>query len=134
MKIIQETINSVPEKIRILYNFLQSNTHYISIQLGIGGWRPFEASFVALKAYGDCKALSNYMFSLLKEAGIVSYYTLIKAGDGAADLVTDFRSRKFTHAIVCVPVEKDTIWLEMYQSKQSRRGIWVVLRATGMPC
>ena len=65
---------------------MQNNTRYISIQLGIGGWRPFEAAYVASKGYGDCKALSNYMYSLLKEAGILSYYTLVKAGAGEEDI------------------------------------------------
>ena len=103
---------SLSEKTTLLYNYLQSSTHYISIQLGIGGWRPFEASSVASKAYGDCKALSNYMYALLKEAGIKSYYTLIKAGDNEDDIITDFPSRQFNHAIICVPDGKDTIWLE----------------------
>ncbi|MEI9910652.1 MAG: DUF3857 domain-containing protein [Bacteroidota bacterium] len=100
------------DKIRRLYNFLQSTTRYISIQLGIGGWRPFEASYVAAKSYGDCKALSNYMHALLKEAGVQSYYALIKAGDNEDDIITDFPSRQFNHAIICVPNGKDTIWLE----------------------
>lgn len=100
------------EKITKLYQFLQANTRYISIQLGIGGWRPLEASFVAGKLYGDCKALSNYMYSLLKEAGIRSHYTLIRAGEGEDDLELDFPSRQFNHAILCVPLEKDTMWLE----------------------
>lgn len=100
------------EKVKILYQYMQQNTRYISIQLGLGGWQPFEASFVAQKAYGDCKALSNFMYSLLKEAGIGSLYTLIKAGDFDYYLADDFPSNQFNHAILCVPLGKDSLWLE----------------------
>ena len=100
------------EKVDLLYQYLQKNTRYISVQLGIGGWRPFEASDVGTKGYGDCKGLSNYMYALLKEAGILSYYTLVRAGDDEDDIKTDFPSSQFNHAIICVPDAKDTIWLE----------------------
>jgi Domain of Unknown Function with PDB structure (DUF3857)/Transglutaminase-like superfamily len=65
----------VKEKIRKLYEFMQQNTRYISVQLGIGGWQPYDARYVGTKKYGDCKALSNFMYSLLKEAGIRAVYT-----------------------------------------------------------
>ncbi len=58
------------QKVFALYDYLQKNTRYISVQLGIGGWQPFPADYVATKRYGDCKALSNFMVALLKEAGI----------------------------------------------------------------
>ncbi|HMI78400.1 MAG TPA: DUF3857 domain-containing protein, partial [Ferruginibacter sp.] len=51
------------EKAAILYAYMQNNMRYVSIQLGIGGWRPFPAGFVEEKKYGDCKALSNYLKS-----------------------------------------------------------------------
>lgn len=109
---LTDGVSDKKEKVKILYNFLQQNTRYISVQLGIGGWQPFDANYVYTKRYGDCKALSNYMVALLKEAGINANYVLIRAGDDEEDILTDFPSNQFNHATVCVPMEKDTMWLE----------------------
>ena len=115
---VQKLITGVTdekEKIKILYQYLQQNTRYISIQLGVGGWQPFEAAYVAKNGYGDCKALTNYMQSLLKSAGIDSYYTIIFAGASAFAqnrFVEDLPSQQFNHVVLCVPGDKDTTWLE----------------------
>ncbi len=105
-------VNDTYKKVDILYKYVQKNTRYISIQLGVGGWQPLDANFVATKGYGDCKALTNYMYSILKEAGIASIYTKVKAGDNEDDIHVDFPSSQFNHIILCVPNGKDSIWLE----------------------
>lgn len=100
------------ETINLLYNWMQDKTRYVSIQIGIGGWQPIEAADVDKYSYGDCKALTNYMHSVLNVANIESYYTLVRAGSDARNIVTDFPSNQFNHAILCVPVDNDTVWLE----------------------
>ena len=105
-------VDDARERVKLLYQYFQKNTRYISIQLGIGGWQPFDAAFVGKMGYGDCKALSNYMYSLLKEAGIRSEYTLIYAGPNAPDITVEFPSSQFNHVILFVPLQQDTMWLE----------------------
>lgn len=103
------------EKVKRIYEYVQNKTRYVSIQLGIGGHQPFEASLVDKTGYGDCKALSNYMVSLLKCVGIKANYVLIESGDDADPMKTDFPSSQFNHVVVAVPAvpaAKDTLWLE----------------------
>lgn len=114
-----DTIPDTRRKVYALYHYLQQNTHYISIQLGIGGWQPFSADYVAAKKYGDCKALSNYMVALLKEAGINGKYVEIAAGEDAPPMLESFSCSQFNHVICCVPLNKDTIWLECTSQTKS---------------
>lgn len=100
------------EKARIAYEFLQANTRYVSVQMGIGGFRPYSAAEVSRVGYGDCKALSNFTVALLKEAGLDAHYTLIYSGSNNRLTSPDFPASAFNHAIVCLPLEEDTIWLE----------------------
>ncbi|MEN9611629.1 MAG: hypothetical protein RLZZ628_2443, partial [Bacteroidota bacterium] len=93
-----------------IYTHLQNTTRYFSIQLGIGGWQTIVAKEVDSKKYGDCKALSNYMVSMLAVVGIKGYCVLITAKNPTQ--YEDFPNPFFNHEIACVPVGKDTIWLE----------------------
>ena len=106
------------EKARIIYNYLQNRTRYVSVQLGLGGWQPYPASYVHKNGYGDCKALTNYTKSLLDVVGVESYYTLVKAGDFAAPIYPDFPSNQFNHVILCIPNEKEPVWLECTSQTQ----------------
>ena len=116
---LTDALKDQQQKIEVLYNYLQQNTHYISIQLGIGGLQPFEAKFVAEKKYGDCKALSNYMVALLKEAGIRANYVVIYGGKTAPFVYDDFPRHYFNHVVACVPTAKDTTWLECTSQTES---------------
>lgn len=119
-KVKQLTANasSPKEKAKILYEYLQNKTRYISIQIGIGGLEPFPASYVDRLGYGDCKALVNYMQALLSAAGINSFYCVVEAGNSKVDLDETFANAvDGNHIILCLPLENDTTWLECTSNK-----------------
>jgi len=100
------------EKAKLIYTYLQNETRYIGVFIGIGGWKPDDATNVCNNKFGDCKALTNYMMAMLKAVGIKSYCSLIIADDDEPDIDTSFPGMYFNHVVLCVPIHNDTLWLE----------------------
>lgn len=105
------------DKAKKIYQYVQDKSRYISVQVGIGGWKPFNASEVHRLSYGDCKGLTNYTMSLLKAANVESNYTLLYAGDDQRNIEQDFASMQGNHAILSIPTEDGTYWLECTSQK-----------------
>lgn len=103
---------TVEEKVKKIYQYMQSKTRYIYVGLGIGGWLPMMPEEVHKKGYGDCKGLTNYMKILLSEAGIPSYYCVINSGLSQVSFDPDFPKMGGNHVILMVPTENGNIWLE----------------------
>lgn len=100
------------EIIKALYHYLQDHTRYVNVNIGIGGMKPYPASYVSQNKFGDCKALSNYMIALLNFAGIRSHYVCINSEDNPRKFYPDIPFQQFNHVIIAVPLDGDTIWLE----------------------
>lgn len=99
-------------KARKIYQFLQDKVRYVSVQIGIGGWKPMPAAEVDKLSYGDCKALTNYTKVLLDALGIPSYYTILYADRNVIDIQEDFVSLQGNHAILGIPDGDKITWLE----------------------
>jgi hypothetical protein len=113
IKEITANITDPKLKAQKIYEYMQRKTHYVSIQIGIGGYQPFPASDVDKDGYGDCKALCNYTKALLGVAGIESYYCVVYGNhDDKISMLPDFASMQGNHVILCVPFKNDTTWLE----------------------
>lgn len=113
IKSLTENAKTKKEKAKIIYEYLQKNTRYVSIQLGIGGFQPIPASTVVKTGFGDCKGLTNLMKAMLKAVDISSDYCEIKMDYKSKILYPDYANVFQTnHAILCIPFENDTTWLE----------------------
>jgi len=109
---LTSSIANPVDKVKIIYKYVQDNTRYISVQLGIGGLQPDFAKNVDKLKYGDCKGLTNYTKSLLKSQGIESYYAEVYSGHEKRNIDKTFTSIQGDHVILCVPNEEGYTWLE----------------------
>jgi hypothetical protein len=99
-------------KAKLIYKYVQKKSRYVSIQVGIGGWKPMEASDVDRLGYGDCKALTNYTKALLEAVDVPSYNTILYGDRYKKDIESDFVSMQGNHMILAVPNGDNYTWLE----------------------
>ena len=135
---IRELVRDAPdirEKAKRIYYYMQEKTRYVNIAIGIGGWKPASAAEVDRLGYGDCKALTNYTMALMDAAGIESYFTLVYGGRQKRDIDTAVAGIQGNHAILCLPLREDTLWLECTDHRLSfgqksiftdDRNVWVI--------
>ncbi len=105
------------EKARIIYKYVQDNTRYISVQVGIGGLQPITASDVDRLKYGDCKGLSNYTMALLESVGVTAYYSIVQAGSEKVDFEEEFADlAQGNHIILAIPYGGVYHWIDCTSS------------------
>jgi hypothetical protein len=95
------------EKIQAIGRYVQ-NLQYVSIQIGIGGYRPHAATQVFAKQYGDCKDKANLMRSMLRAVKLEAFPVLIYSGDRTRVREEWVSPGQFNHCIVAVKVSDET--------------------------
>lgn len=91
-------------KMLTLAQFMQKDIRYVAIELGIGGWQPHAAPEVFSHRYGDCKDKATLLSTMLHEAGIESYYVVIRSERGSVTPSTPPHMGLFNHVVLAIRV------------------------------
>jgi hypothetical protein len=93
-------------KIQALSEFVQKYIRYVAIEIGIGGFQPHPAADIYSNLYGDCKDKATLLSSMLREAGIDSYYIVVHThrGSVAPEFPTPLT---FNHVILAIKLPDD---------------------------
>ena len=98
-------------KIRAVYHYVITEIRYLGLEFGISGHMPHEASEIYKYKYGDCKDKATLLIAMLREAGIETYYVLLRTRyNGELDL--DLPSFQFDHAIAAVHLNGELMFLD----------------------
>jgi Domain of Unknown Function with PDB structure (DUF3857)/Transglutaminase-like superfamily len=95
------------DKIRAIGRYVQE-IQYISIQIGVGRYRPHSAAEVFAKRYGDCKDKATLMRAMLRALKIEAYPVLIFSGDASYVREEWASPSQFNHCIIAVRVSDET--------------------------
>ncbi len=92
------------EKVRAIYDFVVTDVRYIAWEFGVHGFKPYSASTIFTRRFGDCKDKATLICTMLDEVGIDAYPVLISGNrnrpreDLSLPLVLHFN-----HCIAYVP-------------------------------
>ena len=96
------------EKIRALYNFVVTDIRYNAWEFGVHGFKPYNASKVFARRFGDCKDKATLLCVMLDKVNIKAHPVLIFANRsrGEEDLSLPMVNH-FNHCITYLPPAGD---------------------------
>lgn len=102
---------STKDAILEAYNSVIENVRYVAIQIGLGGWQPYNATTTRERGFGDCKDMATLLVSKLKNRGVTAYPVLVLTKD-EGPLDVNFPNTDFNHVIVVALDGNDTTWMD----------------------
>lgn len=113
-EIFPNGISGISEKERAekIYNYIEKNVSYSSIDLRQSGYIPQKPSKTLTTKLGDCKDLSALFLILGNKAGLKSNLVLVQTNDNAIQRLI-LPNMGFNHCIIKVSIDGKDTFLEM---------------------
>ena len=91
------------DSLRALYRWVGQDFRYVSVMLGLGGYRPREPSAVLETKFGDCKDKATLFIALARRMGLRAYPVLLRLAGGFDTSLVSIR--QFNHMIAAVALD-----------------------------
>ncbi|MHA6287966.1 DUF3857 domain-containing transglutaminase family protein [Maricaulis sp. CAU 1757] len=105
------------EQVIAALRFVQDEVRYLATLFGAGGYVPQSPAATLERLYGDCKAKTLLLLSLLEALGVEAEAALVHTGNGRGlpDVLPSHI--QFNHVIVRAHIDGRTVWLDGTESE-----------------
>ena len=94
---------TVEDRVRAIHRWVVQQTHYVGLEFGVHGFRPYKVKQIFERRFGDCKDKAILMAAMFKEAGVDACMVLTRTRDNGEILSSPATMSIFNHAICYVP-------------------------------
>ncbi len=91
---------TLDDSVRAVHKWVTQDIRYVSIDFGIGGYRPRSADSVIATGFGDCKDKAMLFVAAMHTLGVVAYPVLLNAGGAVVRALPS--KNQFDHLIAAV--------------------------------
>ena len=101
------------EKARAIYYWVEGQTRYVALELGLSAFQPHPAADVCRNRYGDCKDMATLLLTMLHEAGIKNAWPVLLGADSHLPVESYLAAPSFfNHAIVRADIDGKPYWFD----------------------
>lgn len=106
------------QKAKIIYEYIENNINYLSVEFMQSGLVPQKASRTLSTKLGDCKDLSTLFVAMCKEVGVKANLVLVSTRDNGDNTML-LPSINFNHCIANLQTEGKNYFIELTDTKNS---------------
>ena len=117
---IKETVRTLTagktndtDKAKAIYYWVEGQTRYVALELGLSAFQPHPAAEVCRNRYGDCKDMATLLLTMLHEAGIKNAWPVLLGAESQAPVQSYLAAPTFfDHAIVRADIDGKPYWFD----------------------
>jgi tetratricopeptide (TPR) repeat protein len=90
-------------KVRAVYDYVSQKTRYVALEFGIHGYKPYRASQIFARGFGDCKDKATLIVTMLGALGIQATPVVVRTANRGEIEGAPASLAPFDHMIAYVP-------------------------------